>query len=331
MTMPWTKLWERWLVRRTQRTDRLQFTQRNVYIVPSSGGWVYACVVLVLLLAAINEQLNLAYALAFLLGGVGLSSMSLTHGNLRGLVLSLGVAQRAHAGNTVRVAVQLDAQHLPQGRFGLLLNEQVFCEVEARSVATVQLDIACEKRGWMDLPRWRIQTTYPLGLFRAWGYWRPAQRLLIWPALESNPPKPPNNGGDGEQEAAQPNTRLNDTDDDDIRAWRRGDAMRDVLWKKSATRLMTEQPPLVKTRQAAAPPPKAYWLDWDMTAGLPTEARLSRLATWLIHAEQANATTHTMYGLRIPGIDMACSTGPAHLAQCLDALALWSAPPDRAT
>jgi hypothetical protein len=153
MTMPWAKRWEQWLARRAQRTDRIQFTQRNVYIVPSIGGWVYAGAVLVLLLAAINEQLNLAYALAFLLGGVGLSSMSLTHGNLRGLALSLGTVERSHAGQKARVTLQLDAQHLQQGRYGLLLNDKWHCEVEAGSLTAVQIEVECPSRGWMTLPR----------------------------------------------------------------------------------------------------------------------------------------------------------------------------------
>jgi len=329
MTMPWTKLWEQWLARRTQRTDRIQFTQRNVYIVPSMGGWVYAAAVLVLLLAAINEQLNLAYALAFLLGGVGLSSMSLTHGNLRGLVLTLGHSERAHAGQSAHVTVQLDAKHLQQGRYGLVFNEQLPCEVEADSISTIQIEVACKNRGWMTLPRWQIQTTYPLGLFRAWAYWRPEQRLLIWPALESHPPMPPNSIGTDEKEARQADTVSTETSEDDIRAWRRGDALHDVMWKKSATRLMTEQPPLVRGHQAAASPPKNNWFDWDMTAGLPTEARLSRLATWLVDAEKTNVARNTRYGLRMPNTEIPCGAGPAHLTLCLDTLALWPAPPSQ--
>jgi hypothetical protein len=42
-----------------------------------------------MLLAAINYQLNLGYALTFLLAGAGLVSMHVTHGNLRGLTLHL--------------------------------------------------------------------------------------------------------------------------------------------------------------------------------------------------------------------------------------------------
>jgi hypothetical protein len=42
-----------------------------------------------MLLASINYQLNLGYALTFLLAGAGLVSMHLTHGTLRGLTLHL--------------------------------------------------------------------------------------------------------------------------------------------------------------------------------------------------------------------------------------------------
>jgi hypothetical protein len=50
---------------------------------------VFALTLLLMLLASINYQLNLGYALTFLLAGSGLVSMHLTHGTLRGLTLHL--------------------------------------------------------------------------------------------------------------------------------------------------------------------------------------------------------------------------------------------------
>jgi uncharacterized protein (DUF58 family) len=326
MKAPWQKLWENWLVRRTPRAQRITFTQRTVYILPSKGGWMYALVVLVLLLAAINEQLNLAYALAFLLGGVGLSSMSLTHSNLRGLSLVLGPTPSVHAGQTMHVQVILDATDLKKGRFGLVLNHHLRCEVMAGQQAASHLPVVTQQRGWLNLPRWPIETTYPLGLFRAWGYWRAAPAVLVWPALEVNAPALPNTAGNIAQDI-QSGTPDQQAHQDEMREWQHGDSLRTVIWKKSATRMACGLTPVV--RQASAMSSRSVWIDWHLTDGLPLEARLSRMATWLVSAEaqrQQHPSEHaSVYGLRLPGRTIACGQGPAHLAHCLNTLSVWPA------
>ena len=208
----WRRRWRAWSNARSPRQDQLTLTQRTVYILPSKGGLGYALVVGVLLLAAINEQLNLAYALAFLLGGVGLSAMWLTHANLRGLTLSLGTIASVHAGQSLSMPVRLDATKLSRGRFGLVLRantedddtlpSEVPGEVMHGHQSTVLVPLAASQRGWLELPRLRIDTTYPLGLFRAWAYWRARQRVLVWPALDPHAPPLPDSGADGGVRAA---------------------------------------------------------------------------------------------------------------------------------
>ena len=50
-------------------------------------------------------------------------------------------------------------------------------------------------------------------------------------------------------------------------------------------------------------------------------ARLSRLAGWVLEAERGGA----LYGLRLPGSELAPAHGDAHRAACLQALALFQA------
>ena len=68
-----------WWQARLPRTDTLLLTQGNVYILPTRAGWMFGLTLLVLLLASINYQLNLGYVLTFLLAGSGVVSMHLTH------------------------------------------------------------------------------------------------------------------------------------------------------------------------------------------------------------------------------------------------------------
>ena len=77
-------------------------------------------------------------------------------------------------------------------------------------------------RGWLELPRLRLDTTYPLGLFRAWAYWRARQQVLVWPALDPHAPPLPDSDADGGSRSAAASRPVDAPDG--LRPWRRGDA-----------------------------------------------------------------------------------------------------------
>ena len=56
---------QRWLQQRLPRTDTLLLTQGNVYILPTRAGLMFGLTLLVLLIASINYQLNLGYAVSY--------------------------------------------------------------------------------------------------------------------------------------------------------------------------------------------------------------------------------------------------------------------------
>jgi uncharacterized protein (DUF58 family) len=326
MALKLAQRWQAFSEARAPRRDTQTFTQRNVYIVPSRGGLGFAVVVIVLLLAAINEQLNLGYALAFLLGGVGLAGMSRSHGNVRGLTLTLGHQAGSHAGQALQIEVQLSTGVKRQGSFSLMLNAQgqtpVWSDAPAGQMQSLSVSLPAAPRGWHTVPRLRLLSRYPLGLFTVWGYWRPAQKLLIWPALEADAPPWPELGTGDVQQASQ--RLVPNSDDAQLREWQRGDNLRQVAWKKSATRMASGLPPV--SREGAQSVRQERWVDWADTQGLALEARLSRLATWLVQAEQEALHTTQAYGLRMPGHELPCHQGPEHLKACLDLLATWGQP-----
>jgi uncharacterized protein (DUF58 family) len=60
-------------------------------------------------------------------------------------------------------------------------------------------------------------------------------------------------------------------------------------------------------------------LDWDHTpTQMNSEARLSRLAAWVLEAQKAQL----FWELRIPGSELPSSCGDAHVQASLTALAL---------
>ena len=310
-----------WWQARHPRTDTWTLTQRNIYIVPTGAGFVFAAVLLVMLLAAINYQLSLGYVLTFLLAGAGFVSMHLTHNTLRGLTLHLKAPQAGFAGQALPLEIVLTSPARLQHGVGLGFQADadspaeaadVFVDVPAGGQATAHLAFMPAQRGLHDVPALRAETRYPFGLFRAWTVWRPAARVLAWPAPEQPGaplPAAPATAGDAAQRKASDSGEF-----EGVRAYRRGDALKQVVWKKAAR---TGE---IVSRDTSSSLQQELWLDWQLTQLSGNEARLSRLAAWVLAAEAAGVS----HGLRLPGIEIAPGSGAAQQRRSLDALGLWS-------
>jgi len=336
--------WSNWWDARLTRRDHFTLNQRNLYILPTRAGWSFGAVFLVLLLASINEQINLGYALSFLLGGTAMAALYQTHGNLHGVSLRLLNMRSVHAGQVLRIGITLTNEHRQLGRYGLQViagpkapegttegpGSPQDAELAPGSDCTVEVDVATITRGWLILPRITIDTRFPLGLFRAWAYWRPLSKVLIWPALDPQAPDLPSQQGiSANAQSSRPMTVSTDMPEG-LRDYRRGDPMRWIAWKKSSHALASGTG-LISREPAQGFSPD-IWLDFDQSPGmqgLHTEARLSRLASWLIQAEQQASGQGPLYGLRLPGLTVPCAAGNHHLRHCLDSLATWSAPDNK--
>jgi uncharacterized protein (DUF58 family) len=310
-----------WVQARVPRRDTQLLTQGNIYILPTKAGVLFGITLLVLLVASVNYQLNLGYVLTFLLAGSGLVSMHLTHGTLRGLTLHLKPVAPAFATEPAVLDVVMTNPGKPRYGIGLRIAGAspwtlAWSNVPAGGQSTSQVSFVPMVRGLHDVPDVSAETRFPLGLFRAWTVWRPAANVVVYPALEREAPRPP---------AARPvaggpmrSRTVDGGEVEGVRAYRRGDAMKRIAWKKAAQALETGGD--LVTRDTSASAHRELWLDWSACGGLAPEHRLSRLAAWIVVAHQAG----TDYGLRLPGVEIVPGSGDAHRRRCLEALALWS-------
>lgn len=317
LRLSWRKrLRKFWVERHTPRAQ-LVLTHRNVYILPTRAGLVFALTLMVLLIASINYQLNLGHLLTFLLAGSAIVSMHMTHNTLRGLNLHLGEQGAVHAASPTELQLLID---VPAGStrrgIGVCLDrpgdadEWAWLDGPAGSQVSVTLRYTPAQRGWNTLPAVVIHTRYPFGLFRAWSVWRPAQQVLAYPRVET--PTAPWPVHPRTDPASPRSVNQHSEDAEGVRPYRRGDAWHDIVWKKST------HGPLISRDHARAVTTK-HILDWDDTAGLGTEARLSRLCAWVLAADQLGWD----YGLVLPGLSIVPTRGAPHRTRLLKALALW--------
>lgn len=326
---------QRWFENRLPLSDSVTLTQRNVYILPTRSGLMLGLTLLVLLVASINYQLNLGYLLTFLLAGTALVGMHVGHATLRGIALNL-IAPSAHyagastafdikltnARKTVRYAIGLsvlnagEVNQAPAAKTPA--RHWAWSDVPAQGSSIVQVAFTPPRRGLHRLPALTAETRFPLGTFRIWTVWRPAAQVMVYPAPESLPPPLP--PGEPRSQGAGTATQAQSSGEfDGVRAYRRGDPLKNVLWKKAAKadpQSASESGGLVvrDTQQAQR---HQLWLDFRQTGPLDTEARLSRLCAWVLQADQQGLD----YGLRLPALEIQPGRGEAHKRHCLEALA----------
>lgn len=310
----------RWIEGRNRpRQGELRLTQRNVYLLPSRAGMLYAVVLATMLVASINYQLSLGYMLTFLLGAVAVVGMLHAFRNLSTLVLRPGRAEPVFAGQPAEFSLQV-VNPGRGDRFAIRLRApgmatEALADLPPRSEQTVRFALPTEKRGWLQVPRITVWTTYPLGLWRVWSWWQPAMRALVYPTPETPAVPLPDTpaatgesrgGGAGEEDLAA------------IRPYRAGDSPRRIAWKAMARTGSDE----LLTKEFEGGDRGELQLDWHrLPPQLDTEARISRLTRWVLDADAAGAR----WGLCLPGLELPADAGPEHRERCLEALATLEA------
>lgn len=298
-----------WMAARTPSTLPITLNRRTVYIVPTGFGLFFALIVLICVAGGLNYNNNLALLFAFLFATLGSQSMLLTFRNLSGLTLVDIQAAGTFAGQALDLTYTLESlNENPRTSLNIRLGDSVQrFELALAPRALLRMQQQTHKRGWQRPAHLTVWTVWPFGLFEAWSYLNPAQRVLVWPRMEVDPPPLP-------WSVAGARGRERDGGDDDIRGLRPyvvGDPMRSIAWRRSATR------DELLVRQLESPAQPELNLDIARLTTLQWEQRIERLTAWVDLAWRSNLA----YRLVIPGRSLGPDQGDEHRRRCLDALA----------
>jgi uncharacterized protein (DUF58 family) len=286
----------------------IELHRRRIYIVPTGFGIGFTVLLLVMLIGSLNYANNAALMLTCLLGAASAASMLVAFRSLDGLRLSHIRADHAIAGQALMLTLEFEADR-PRNAIRVDLGARsVAFAIGSTGQAVVTLPMATSQRGWQPLPRMRVWSTWPLGMFRAWSWLHPQQSVLVWPRPETGGP-PPRLPAD---DARRP--RLHRGDDlASLRDYRAGDSRRHIAWKASARHHS------LLTKDFEQPEVRQEWrLDWRQLQSLERETRIARLARWLGEA-QAQGLRCSLW---LPDQQIETDSGAAHYARCMSALAL---------
>jgi uncharacterized protein (DUF58 family) len=267
-----------------------------------------------MLLGSLNYQNNLGLLFTFLMASVALVAMHHTWLNLRGLEVVARGSSPVFAGE--EAVFTLGFMHEGRWRRGDLSAavdgmRTRTVGVEPGESVSVRLRVAATERGRCPLPRVRVETRYPIGLFRAWCYIDTPAAVIVYPQPAPRSPEP----------APVPSYRQSVSGDrgvgaDDfmgLRGYHPGDSLRRVDWKA----LGRERGLVVK--QFGGDRADQVWLDWNRLPTVDPEARLSLLCRQVLDAAGRDLT----FGMRLPQRQVPMGRGDAHRHRCLEALARY--------
>jgi len=305
---------DRWLNRRMPPGESITLTQRSVFILPTREGLYFLIVIAAMVLAGINYQNSLVFALAFLMASLFMVGMLHTFRNLSGLTLLAGGARPTFANEDAEFSVVLKRvgdrsyESLRIGWDKSLLADADLLETDETRVRAF---VTAPKRGRFNPGRFLIETNYPLGLFRAWSWLDLDMSVIVYPHPIAGGSVP--SSTTTSQEEGELILKGGAEDFYGLREYQPGDSIRHIAWRAYA------RSDTLMTKQFAAYADRRIWLDWGHFEGLDREARLSRLCHWALQFSASDDE----YGLRLPGVEILPARGDIHRDTVLKTLALF--------
>lgn len=305
-----------WSGRRPRVDLPVNLDHQRIFIVPTVFGFLFALLLMALLVGSLNYTNNLGFFLTFLLAGMGFVSIFHAHANLRGLHITRVEVDELFASAPWSLHVHC------RSRFGHARNICISLAGEPRSTRGVDLPAGTSRavqvmgrgkpRGLYPLPPLIIHTTYPLGLVRAWSTVAVQKTCAVFPqpagsvCLVS-----PATSGD----ATRDEHRGHEPGSDDfqgLRPYVPGDPLQRIAWKSSfrGAGLVTKEFVTGARRHVG--------ICWDQVSG-SDEQRLSLLCAMVLAAHKRRVP----YWLELPGYVSPVDQGAVHRRECLMRLAAY--------
>ncbi len=293
--------------------NAVQLRRANVYILPTKQGLIYLTLTSVMLLAAINYNNSMTYALTFLLVSVAVISLFHTYLNLVGICILPRSNPPCFAGEEGHFSYIL-SDNEQRSRFQIQMisveGERSVVDIAAANSTPCSVARPTQTRGRLAAGRITLASQYPLNLFRAWSYLESTAYILVYPAPSERASPLPFGQSSGDRQA----TLERGSDDfHGLKSYQAGDSPRHIHWKSWA------QGRDLLTKQFHRNQSTELWLDWDKLEAGDVEVRLSQLCRWVLDADALGQA----YGMRLPGTEIKPNRGEHHRHRCLAALARY--------
>lgn len=300
-----------WLKQRLTKSATQQLNKKTIFILPSRSGIAYLLITLAIFILATNYENNLSLLLSYWLISVWVIILYLSYFNLSGLRCEAKPIQAVHLGDSVELDIHLIST---KNRFDLNWQDENQTQIKQLQpgLQLSKLSWTAKQRGTWQLPRIKLLSQAPLGLFTVFSYLDFNQQTLIYPKPIACPEYLLGTGkANSEGNSDHTGQHTSGYDFQGLANYQVGDALSRVVWKR-----ITSQPNW-QIKQFEQPQDSQVWYAIQHIVATTAEAKLGKL-TWLVLQAERQGL---QYGLQLGHIELPPNQGAEHLTQCLSLLA----------
>jgi uncharacterized protein (DUF58 family) len=296
-----------------QRGEVLKLGLGNLYILPSRFGMLWLAGIGLLQVVAIQLESNGPLLLSFLMLGLFLLTLHLTHFNLQGLEVRCGRPVAGFVGTPLAYPLRLRCRGRCEALRLRLGPEELD---QARSLGPgdhlLTLPWVAAERGRCRPGRLALHTTAPLGLFVCWSRWEPPVPQLVIPAPRRGPVGLVPAAATPERGEPGASLLVGEGGDTwhDLRPHRPEDGRARLAWK-----LLAQGRGAHAKRFVESLPGSCLLRPAD---GVPLERALEHLCAAILQLHGNGVA----YGLVLAEVTIPPGQGPQQRDRCLEALAL---------
>lgn len=308
-----------WFVKKVARPcssgGQVDIKLRQAYILPTLKGLYYIMTLVIMFIWSTNYGLSLGFILLFLALMFFLVFAVLTVRNISSLRFTAVAAVPVFLNDNPAFNLRVEKrEQLDKVLLYAVRNQQ-----KSNTISLIEDNDAVFKipdnllsRGLHQLGYVKIETHYPLGLFRSWFWLNVMESLLVYPNPKGNLPIPLVLKSQGHKDKTQIN--FGSEDFFGLREYQFGDSTKHIVWRKS-------QGNQVMAKQFADNAGESCELDFNLPQlqQLDLEDKISQLSLWVLNAEKQGLN----YKLVLPNHSSAYGRGNQHMHQCLKVLACY--------
>lgn len=308
-----------WFVKRVARHcpsgGFVDIKLRQAYILPTLKGLYYIVTLVVMFIWSTNYGLSLGFILLFLALMVFLVFAVFTVRNITNLRLQAVATNPTFLNESPKFSLRVEKlEALDKVSLSAVRNNQrsnVVSLIEDKD-DLFKIPDSQLKRGLHVLDYVKIETMYPLGLFRSWFWLKVDETLLVYPTPKGKLPIPLVLKSQGHKDKHQVN--FGSEDFFGLREYQFGDSLKHIVWKKS-------QGNQVMAKQFADNAGESCELDFNnpQLAQMALEEKISQLTLWVLNAEKQGLN----YKLVLPTKVSGYGRGGEHMRRCLKELACF--------
>lgn len=179
------------LIKRTKKESRnknvpIIFGWNNIYILPNKFGVVFFAISISTILSSLNNNNNLGFLFGFFLFSFAFVAIFKTHKNLKAISITKAEISNIYQGQDLIIIFDLKSKS--RSTESIRIKNLEFKDKQNSKFITrsddkreIQCSISELKRGKIEFLNFKIETTFPYGLFKAWSYFQYPLAAFVYP------------------------------------------------------------------------------------------------------------------------------------------------------